>query len=77
MEVIQAIRNNDIIIPEDNREDNENFWARVNGPINNTKAEGDPIEGWELVEIREMGIVASRTSGHLINQLNFIHLWNV
>lgn len=77
MEVIQAIRNNDIVIPEDNREDNENFWARVNGPINNTKAEGDPIEGWELVEIREMGIVASRTSGHMIKtQWGQRHPWN-
>ncbi|MBR4093874.1 MAG: C10 family peptidase [Bacteroidales bacterium] len=66
MEIIQAIKNNDIIIPEQERQKNQKFWAKLQGPgSSNTKADEDPIEGWELIDIMEIRSIVN-TSGHII-----------
>ncbi len=65
MEIIKAIKDKYIIVPEDECLENQKFWNRIKGPVEQTKAEGDPTEGWELVDILEMG-ATSVSSGHLI-----------
>lgn len=65
LECIKAIKDNTIIVPEKEKLKNKRFWKRLEGPASATKAEGDPIHGWELIDILE--ICAERTTtGHLI-----------
>lgn len=55
------------------------FWLHLDGPVNNTKVEGDPIEDnryWELIEIQDAG-GADETSGHILKTVwNQRYPWN-
>lgn len=56
------------------------FWSQLDGPVNNTKVEGDPTEDnkyWELIEIQDDSRSYEETSGHLIKTVwNQHHPWN-
>ncbi len=76
MEVIQAIKNNNIAVTEETSQKNRKFWARLQGPTDDTKADEDPIEGWELIDIMEIRSIVN-TSGHKIKtQWGQRYPWN-
>lgn len=64
LERVKAVKNNLLIPSEEDRVRNKRFWDRIRGPKNITKAEGDPVEGWELVEVYERSI--TETSNHIL-----------
>ena len=75
-EVIQAIKNNNIAVTEETSQKNRKFWARLQGPTDDTKADEDPIEGWELIDIMEIRSIVN-TSGHMIKtQWGQFYPWN-
>lgn len=76
MEVIQAIKNNNIAVTEESSQKNREFWTRLQGPIDGTKADEDPDEGWELIDIMEIRSIVN-TSGHKIEtQWGQFYPWN-
>ncbi len=76
MEVIHAIKNNNIAVPEESSQKNRKFWTRLQGPTDDTKADEDPIEGWELIDIMEIRSIVN-TSGHMIKtQWGQFYPWN-
>lgn len=77
LETIRAVKNNQMVLDSSEVRKNNDFWKRIKTHSGvSTKAEGDPDQGWELIEIIEIG--AERNgSGHLIKtQWGQRYPWN-
>lgn len=76
LEKIKAVKYGKLELNKQDEEANRRFWKRIQGPELETKADGDPIEGWELIEILDMGATET-SSGHLIKtQWGQNYPWN-